>query len=117
MRERQGSGSKEGSPGIAEKEAKINNFKKILIINPFGIGDVLFTTPIIHTLKDSFPDVKIGYLCNRRTASLLENNPHIDYLFIYERDEFEAIRKKSTFNWLKQIVVFLYQIKSWIFSY
>lgn len=85
--------------------------KKLLIINPFGIGDVLFTTPIIHTLKDAFPGVKIGYLCNLRTASILENNPYVDSVFVYERDEFEAIRKKSFFAWLRSITVFLNQIK------
>lgn len=86
-------------------------YKKILLINPFGIGDVLFTTPIIHTLKDTFSHVKIGYLCNRRTAPLIENNPHIDFLFIYERDEFEEIKKKSFWGWLKSINTFLGKIK------
>jgi lipopolysaccharide heptosyltransferase II len=86
-------------------------YKKILIINPFGIGDVLFTTPIIHALKDALPDIKIGYLCNRRTASILESNPYVDYVFIYERDEFEAIRKKSYIAWLRKIFVFSSQIK------
>ena len=84
---------------------------KILLINPFGIGDVLFTTPIIHTLKDTFSGVKIGYLCNSRGQAILENNPYVDYVFVYERDEFEALRKKSSFLWLKKIVVFLNQIK------
>ena len=86
-------------------------YKKILFINPFGIGDVLFTTPIIHAVKDTFPNVKIGYLCNRRTSYILENNPYIDYTFIYERDEFEAIRKESLFAWLITIFAFLNRIK------
>jgi len=86
-------------------------YKKILLINPFGIGDVLFTTPIIHTLKDASPQVKIGYLCNQRSATILENNPYVDSVFIYERDEFEAVRKKSFLAWLKKIIVFLNQIK------
>lgn len=85
--------------------------KKILLINPFGIGDVLFTTPVIHALKDAFAGVKIGYLCNRRGQAILENNPYLDYVFVYERDEFEALRKKSFFIWLRNISVFLKQIK------
>ena len=85
--------------------------KKILLINPFGIGDVLFTTPIIHTLKDSFPEIKIGYLCNRRTASILENNPFIDFVFIYERDEFQKVREGSFINWVKKNLDFLDKIK------
>lgn len=85
--------------------------KKFLIINPFGIGDVLFTTPVIHTLKDAFAGVKIGYLCNRRSAPILEANPYLDYLFVYERDEFEALRRKSFFAWIKKLTAFLREIK------
>jgi lipopolysaccharide heptosyltransferase II len=86
-------------------------YSKILLINPFGIGDVLFTTPIIHTLKDAFPAIKIGYLCNRRTEPILRNNPFLDYIFVYERDEFKGLRKKSFFLWLKKMVSFLNSIK------
>jgi len=85
---------------------------RILIINPFGIGDVLFTTPIIRTLKDNFKGVRIGYLCNRRTAPILEGNPYVDSFFIYERDELELIRKRSFFLWLKELSIFLNKIKS-----
>lgn len=84
---------------------------RILIINPFGIGDVLFTTPIIHTLKDAFAQVQIGYFCNRRSATLVENNAYIDFVFLYDRDEFEALRKKSFFLWLKKAINFLNEIK------
>lgn len=85
--------------------------KKILLINPFGIGDVLFTTPIIHCLKDQIPQVKIGYLCNRRTQGVLKNNPYLDKIFVYERDEFESLRKKSFIAWLRKFKDFLNQIR------
>jgi heptosyltransferase-2 len=86
-------------------------YNKILIINPFGIGDVLFTTPILHALKDAIPEVKIGYLCNRRAREILESNPYIDKIFVYERDEFEAIKQESFFAWIKQLNSFLAEIK------
>lgn len=87
-------------------------YKKILLINPFGVGDVLFTTPIIHTLKDAFPGVKLGYLCNNRPVDIIKNNPYIDYVFIYDRDEFVALRKKSFLAWVKKSLEFLGQIKA-----
>jgi len=86
--------------------------KNALLINPFGIGDVLFTTPIIHTLKDAYPGIRLGYLCNRRVHPILENNPHVDFVFVYERDEFEAARKKSYLGWIKKSLAFLNQIKA-----
>ena len=49
------------------------NPKKILIVNTFGIGDVLFTTPFIRNLKRHFPKASISYLANRRAAPILES--------------------------------------------
>ena len=62
--------------------------KKILIINTFGIGDVLFTTPMISNLRLAYPECTIAYLANRRTADFLKFNPDIYQVFVYERDEF-----------------------------
>ena len=59
------------------------NFKHILIINPYGIGDVLFTTPVVRNLRLAYPDAIIAYLANRRTAPIVQNLPQIDKVFIY----------------------------------
>ena len=70
------------------------NFKRILIINPYGIGDVLFTTPVISNLRLAYPQAHIAYLANGRTADFLKCNPDINQVFVYERDEFvEAYRQ------------------------
>lgn len=58
-----------------------------MIINPFGIGDVLFTTPLIRAIRQAFPHSRLGYLCNRRTEPILRESPHLDTLFVYEKDE------------------------------
>ncbi len=71
----------------------------ILLINPYGIGDVLFTTPTLHVLKDEFPQGKIGYLCNKRTAELLKFNPFVSQIFIYERDEFKKLSSVGRVRW------------------
>jgi ADP-heptose:LPS heptosyltransferase len=69
--------------------------QRILIVNPFGIGDVLFTTPLIRALRRAFPESRLGYLCNRRTEPVLRNNPHLDELFIYEKDEVVRLWRSS----------------------
>lgn len=83
----------------------------ILIVNPFGIGDVLFTTPLIHTLKEAFPDHRLGFMCNKRSAPLLKNNPYIDEVIIYERDDFEELRAQSGWKWAKAFTAFIHTIK------
>ncbi|NQT89744.1 MAG: glycosyltransferase family 9 protein [Candidatus Omnitrophica bacterium] len=69
--------------------------KRFLIVNPFGIGDVLFTTPIIEAIKAQSPDNYVGYVCNIRTAPLILSNPKVDKAFIFEKDEFRQIWKIS----------------------
>lgn len=86
--------------------------KRVLLINPFGIGDVLFTTPVIHALKKQYPSLRVGYLCNTRSSVLLKNNPYVDKIFIYDRDEFEEERKKSFISWLAKNIRFVHAIKA-----
>lgn len=83
----------------------------ILIVNPFGIGDCLFTTPLIHSIKENFPEEKLGFLCNKRTSELIKNNPFVDKLFIYERDEFKRLQEDSWLKWFKAFNSFIGEIK------
>jgi len=80
--------------------------KKFLIINTFGIGDVLFTTPLIENVKQSVPDAFLGYVANARTAEILKNHSLIDEVFVYERDEFHEAychSKKRVFKKENQV--------------
>jgi lipopolysaccharide heptosyltransferase II len=85
--------------------------KKILIFNPFGIGDVLFTTPLIRNLKENLKDSSISYLCNRRVYPLLMNNVFLDKVFIFEKDEWRQTLSKSRLEFLKKALSFLKEIR------
>ena len=78
--------------------------KKILIINIFGIGDVLFTYPLISNIKKHDSSMQIGYLCNIRTVEMLQGNKDIDKIFVYEKDEYKKISKNSKIEGLKYIL-------------
>jgi len=85
---------------------------KILIINIFGIGDVLFTTPLVSNLKRHWPKCSIGYVANGRTAKLLKNNPQIDKVFIYDRDDYQTTYKQSKLKFFGKMRAVLSEIKS-----
>ena len=85
--------------------------KRILIVNPFGIGDVLFTTPLVRALRRAFPGSYLGYLCNRRTEDILRNNPNLDELFIYEKDEVVQLFQASRWKGVAYIAGFLRRIR------
>jgi lipopolysaccharide heptosyltransferase II len=86
-------------------------FKKILIINPYGIGDVLFTTPVIKNLRLAYPQAQIAYLANRRTADFLKFNPDIAQVFVYERDEFVESYRQNPLKFIQKWFSFFNAIR------
>ena len=53
------------------------NPKRILVIAMRFLGDVLLTTPLIHSLKLSFPEAQVDVLVYANTVAMLEGNPDI----------------------------------------
>ena len=56
-------------------------YNRILLTRLKYIGDIVLTTPLIHTLRDRFPDAYIAYLGDKNGVSLLEQNPYLDEIF------------------------------------
>lgn len=80
--------------------------KKILIANIFGIGDVLFTAPLIANLRKRFGGVDVGYLCNARTRDVARLIPGVNDVFVYEKDFYTRLwsaSKKRFFAELKAL--------------
>ena len=88
------------------------HIKKILVVNVFGIGDVLFTTPLLRNIKNTYPGCSIVYVANRRAADVLAHNPCVERTIIYERDDFVAALKKSRRRYWLKIVSFVRSIRN-----
>lgn len=66
----------------------VNNsldIKKVLIIQTAFAGDVILTLPLVQVLKEKYPESEISFLCIPGVANLLENNPCIDEVIIYDK--------------------------------
>jgi ADP-heptose:LPS heptosyltransferase len=75
--------------------------KKILVANIFGIGDVLFTTPLVSSIKKEIPGASVDYLCNARTEPLIRTDPAVSGTIVYEKDDLVRAwrsNKKEFFN-------------------
>jgi heptosyltransferase-2 len=84
---------------------------RILIVNPFGIGDVIFSAPLIEALKKSYPDSFIGYVCNKRAYEVIKSNPNLNRIFVYEKDDYRTLWQKSKMEFLRKILDFLKTLK------
>jgi lipopolysaccharide heptosyltransferase II len=91
---------------------KLGRFKpKILIINPFGIGDVLFTTPVIRAIRWRYPESFVGYWSNDRVKPVLESNPQINKVFALSRGDLKKIYEESFLKGIGKAVALAWEIK------
>ncbi|MFH1753364.1 MAG: lipopolysaccharide heptosyltransferase II, partial [Candidatus Omnitrophota bacterium] len=66
--------------------AKMLKMERVLIVNVNWLGDVLFTTPFIRAIRGRFPSSHIACLVVPRCKDLLEGNPNVNEVIIYDED-------------------------------
>jgi heptosyltransferase I len=71
---------------------KAANIKKILIIKPSSLGDVIHTFPVIAMLKNSIPDVEIDWIVNKNIEQILDYlNDYLKDKILFNRSGFKGI--------------------------
>ena len=58
---------------------------RILIVRLGAMGDVIHALPAVASLKHSFPGSHLTWLIEEHWAALLEQNPYVDRIAIFER--------------------------------
>jgi len=86
--------------------------ERFLIINPFGIGDVLFTTPLVKRIRSRFKDSFIGFICNSRVAPVLSANKNLDEIIVFDKGDYKELWHKSKRQAVAQFLHILKKIKS-----
>ncbi|MFH1062922.1 MAG: glycosyltransferase family 9 protein [Candidatus Omnitrophota bacterium] len=62
------------------------NYKKILIVNLAGIGDLLLSIPALKSLRESFPAAQISLLTTDKVYALAEDFEFIDNIYSLKMD-------------------------------
>jgi len=62
--------------------------RKILIIKPSAIGDVVHTLPILNLLRRRFPKSHISWMLTPACAGLLRGHPLLDEIILFERKRY-----------------------------
>jgi len=84
----------------------MNNPRKILIVRLSAIGDVVHSTPILHSLRRKFPEAYIAWAVEDKSSDILINNSLINKIFIFPKQKW----KKRGFN-IKNLLEFFSIIK------
>lgn len=83
----------------------------ILIVNPFGIGDVLFTTPVIRALAGKGHSVY--FWSTERTADILRHNPAIKGILPLSRGD---LKKISAWKGAKALIGLMMRLRKGSFD-
>lgn len=86
------------------------SLNKVLVVNPFGLGDVIFSFPMIEAIKSHWPKCRIDYIANERTWELVGANPSIEKHFIFDRGRLRALFKSNPRAFLYEAFDFRHQI-------
>lgn len=75
---------------------------KFLVVRFSSIGDIILTTPVVRHLKQQVEDSSIHYLSKSAYSSLLEANPYVDRVHLYEGNMKACIAslKKEGFDYV-----------------
>lgn len=68
---------------------------KILIVNLDAMGNVLVTTSILPAIKRKYPQSHITWITLKNAAPLLQNNPHLDKVYLWEPESWLILQHLS----------------------
>ena len=72
-------------------------YKKILVSNRAGIGDVILTIPVLRALKEKFPKSKLAFMISPSCREIVEDLDFIDEIITYDK------KQNSTWSVIKRI--------------
>lgn len=67
------------------------SFRKILIVKPSSLGDIVHSLPFLNSIRKCFPGAEIHWVVARGFDDLLEGHPMIDRLWVIDKDHWKKI--------------------------
>ena len=61
--------------------------RKILVIRPGAMGDILVATPLLPNLRRAFPESHIAFLAGRKFVPVLKANPYLDEIIVFDKEK------------------------------
>ncbi|NTU42836.1 MAG: lipopolysaccharide heptosyltransferase I [Nitrospirales bacterium] len=69
--------------------------RKILIIKPSSLGDIIHALPFLQAVKERFPRAEVHWVVAKGLEGLLQNHPLIDRLWIINKDQWKKLSRLS----------------------
>ena len=66
--------------------------RKILVIRFSSIGDIIYTTPVVRSLKNRFPNAEICFLTKPAFKYIYQHNPYLTKLYLLEPKLLDTVK-------------------------
>ena len=96
-----------GQPRPQVKLVTMDQQPGILVIRLKSMGDVVFTLPAVHALRNGYPAAPLNFMISKEYAPLLEGFPGLSSKIILDRGRFRSLHPikvtAETFKLMRQI--------------
>lgn len=65
--------------------------KKILVVSNTALGDTILSTPVIKTMRKSFPNIHIVFMVNKNVYPLFKDYKYVNDVIVYKKKLFGLI--------------------------
>ena len=89
------------------------SFKRVLVIRLSAIGDVVFASPLIDSIKRARPDAEVYWLAESTVAPLLAHQTGLKELIIWPREEWrELFRRGRVWKLSREVMSFRKKLRA-----
>ena len=60
--------------------------RRVLVIKPSSLGDVVQALPVLHALRERFPDAHLAWLVSRACQDVVSGHPDLDERVVFDRE-------------------------------
>ncbi len=93
-----------------EQSLQQNDFQRILLIKPSSLGDIIHALPVLHGLRTRFPNATIDWLVAKSFAPVLEGNPGINNLLLFDRKRFSKVGR--SFRVMREFIHYVRDLRA-----
>ena len=91
-----------------KKPSNINTFHNVLVVSNTGLGDTILSTPAIISLRNSFPEINITFMVNKKMFPLFDGFEFVDSFVFYSSGFFSQLRIINNLRKRKIDTIFLF---------
>lgn len=84
--------------------------KKILIIKPSSLGDIIHALPVLPLIRAKYPDAHISWLVNDSFAGIVDLFPEVDQIIVFKRKRWGQLRHTG------ELLSFLWGLRQYKFD-